>query len=386
MRILIALFSLSLLLITGCWNRSELDQYSFVQAVALDVDEQENILLTTHVYKPNGGGSEASGGGTQSRGSAINIQTHGVDVFDAIRNITFHLGRKAKWDHMRIILISEDIIKQRNILQTLDFFVRDHEPRPTTYLLVTKGNAGRYLDIKPLIENTLGQQYRLANDTGYKASAKTIKATLLELRIQLKGATQIARLPYLYLDKMNKNEPVITGVALIKKGKMIELIPSEQIYGLLLLTNQLKGGLINVPCENAANEKAQKEVFELNYISSKIKPSIIKNQINVQVKSKLEGTTRELVCSSIKTIKTEKAFEDRVSKVVKNDMQIIIDHLQTKQVDAIGIGNRIFASNPVLWKKWEPDWGEHFANINFTFDIDVEVIHSGTIVGNPSVK
>ncbi|QGQ96819.1 Ger(x)C family spore germination protein [Paenibacillus psychroresistens] len=384
LRIALAFSSLILLLMTGCWNRAELDEYSFVQAVAIDKSEQENIKMTTHFYKPNGGGGDASGSKTKSMGSSLNIQTEGENIFDAIRDITLHLGRKSKWDHNRVILVSEEIIKQQNIAELLDLFIRDHEPRPTTYILVTKGEASDYLELPPYIENTLGQQFRSMDQVSYQSSAKVIKATILDLEIQMKSPTGIALLPTLYLEKKHKKEPAIAGIVLLEKGKLIDSLPASEVRGLLMLTNKMKGAAFSIPCEGKVGGKIKKDAFELSFINSKIKTSIKKDAVDVHIALALKGSAGELVCSSLITEQDEAAFEKRVSDLAKKEMQQVITHLQDKKIDALGIGNKIFAKNPKTWLKWQKDWNERFAEIHFSMDVKVEILHTGSSIGKPS--
>lgn len=45
----------SFLLLTGCWNKTELDEDGFVMAIALDQGKGGRLELTTQMYRPNAG-------------------------------------------------------------------------------------------------------------------------------------------------------------------------------------------------------------------------------------------------------------------------------------------------------------------------------------------
>ncbi len=139
-------------------------------------------------------------------------------------------------------------------------------------------------------------------------------------------------------------------------------------------------------CEDNRGDHLGKEAFELTFANTHINTQVKQNNVKVHVVSKLIGTVGELKCSKLDSESAEKAFENRISTEVKKNMQLVIDHLQTKQIDAIGIGNKIFAKNPQLWKVWQKNWNERFADVDFTFEFEVEVLHTGSSVGKPSSK
>lgn len=93
---------IALVLLTGCWNKYELTEWAFVQAVAVDSTEDDRIRLTTQFYKP-GGGME----GAPKVSESFNIRTEGDNMSEAISNIANELGRVAQWGHIRIVLVSE---------------------------------------------------------------------------------------------------------------------------------------------------------------------------------------------------------------------------------------------------------------------------------------
>lgn len=372
--ILITLSGLFLFSLTGCWNKAELIEYSFVQAVAIDLSDNGRVELTTLFYKPSGAGGMAKQGSLKS---AFTIKTEGENVFDAIRDITIHLGRKAKWDHMRVILVSEEVIKKMDLGMVLDLFRRDHEPRPTNSLIITKGKAEKFLHIQPFIEYTMGQQLHSEDEGSYNFTGKTLKATLLDVHIQMKSETGIATVPYLSIDKIHGNVPSVAGVVVIEKGKLAEIITPKEIKALLMLKHKFKGSIITTACEGNESTKGLKESFEVFQETTDLKTTVKNNEITVNVRTKLKGAVGELNCSPLRTGEEERAYEERVIQEVKKELLTLIRHLQAKKLDAIGIGDKVFAKNPRLWMDWKEDWGDHFADITFNIHVDVTVTNTG---------
>jgi spore germination protein KC len=379
------LSGLLLFSLTGCWNKAELVEYAFVQAVSVDVSDKGKIKLTTLFYKPSGSSALSKGTGTKS---SFTIKTEGENVFDAIRDVTIHLGRKAKWDHMRAILVSDEVLKTHDIGVILDFFRRDHEPRPTNLLLVTKGNSGAYLNLEPFIEYTLGQQLRSMDEGSSRFAAKSMNQNILKVMIQMKSETGVAEIPYLYLDNKRGSVPNIAGVVLIHNQRMAGIIPPDELKAFLLLNHQFRGGIIITSCEghDGDSDHVLQEAFEVSHGSTKVTTSLTNNAVNVNIKAKLTGAAGELSCTSLNTAQDEQAYKTRLSNQIKKEILTLIQHLQSKKLDALGIGNMIYAKNPRLWLAWKEDWGDRFTDVQFHIQVDVTVANSGMSGGKPLSK
>lgn len=379
------LSGLLLFSLTGCWNKAELVEYAFVQAVSVDLSDEGHIKLTTLFYKPSGSSALSKGTGTKS---SFTIKTEGENVFDAIRDVTIHLGRKAKWDHMRAVLVSDEVLKTHDIGVILDFFRRDHEPRPTNLLLVTKGNAGEYLSLEPFIEYTLGQQLRSMDEGSSRFAAKSMYQNILKVMIQMKSETGVAEIPYLFLDEKRGSVPNIAGVVVIKNQKIADIIPPDELKAFLLLNHQFRGGIIITSCEgnNGEGDHLLQEAFEVSHGSTKVTTSLKNEEVVVNIKAKLIGAAGELSCSNTNTAQEELAYQTRLNNQVKNEILTLIHHLQSKKLDALGIGNMIYAKNPHQWLAWKEDWEDRFADVQFNIQVDVTVANSGMSGGKPLAK
>jgi len=74
-------------------------------AIALDKGKGGVLELTTQIYRPTN--TKSVSGGTYKQARNLLIRTSDDSLFEAIRDIPLHLGSKAKWSHLRIILVGE---------------------------------------------------------------------------------------------------------------------------------------------------------------------------------------------------------------------------------------------------------------------------------------
>lgn len=379
----VLLISCLLFCLTGCWSSRELTDFGFLMGVSID-QEDDQIELNAQVYSPAETIGGAGAGGDKP--PYINIKTVNDSVFDAARDLILSLGRKAQWSHMRVILIGEQFAKEHDIGEVLDFFYRDHETRLSTLVIITKGKAADYFEHKPFIERTMSQQLRTIIETGLISSGKSNSSQLLDIAMQLNSKVKITMIPYVETNDKQKT-PYSSGVALINKGKMVDHLSSNDIKKINILTNKFKQGIIEFPCiDGESGKNALMETLEVLSIKTKSTPEFHKNPPTIHMLTKVEAVIGELKCTSIPTDKELKKIESHIENKIKEELQVTIERFQEKKVDVFGIGNKLYQQDPALWKKWEKDWDDIFANTKFVIEVKANVTGTGLPLGEKVVE
>ncbi|WP_274649823.1 Ger(x)C family spore germination protein [Paenibacillus humicola] len=379
------ILAISALALTGCGDRAELPERAFVMGAALDESKNGKVLVTLQVYKP----SQTIQAKGKSVNPYINIKAMDDTVAEAIHDITTHLGRKAQFSHMRVLLISERLVRKIKLASLLDFFYRDREPRMTSITIVTRGAASPYFDTKPFIESTSSQQYFLSERFASRFAGKSFESSLLKLAISLRSQTRSAGLPYMSLSPEEAGrEPKVSGVAVIQDGLMKDRLTGTENEGLLMLMNKYKGGVIEVPCAEikAGRPPQAHEAVEVLNLKADRSVGITAEGVNVAYKVRATVSAVELPCSNIDDIAGEREFEARVSDEINREMKLALRHLQRDKTDLLDIGNDVYRARPGLWKKWKSDWPERFASIKVRFDTDTLLLTQGRISGKPILE
>lgn len=382
---MIAAALLPILLLTGgCWDQVELTERGFVMGVAIDLAANGGVEMTAQIYKPQ----QKAGVGSGKQGQPyVNIKIIESNIFETVRDIPTHLGRRAQWSHQRVILIGEDFAKKHNISEALDFFNRDHEPRQTSKIFITEGKASQFLKKNPLIENTISQQLKRIQESTAKYSAKSMNVNLFMLNLQLESQTGYAAVPYIYPDNSEDQSIALKGLALLKNGKMIGALSPIQTEFLNILLNKYKNSIIKVPCElQASGNHLLHESLEVVSLQTKIKPKASMGSIRVHISIQIKSSAGELLCSDLNTTKGEKKFIEKARHSLEQDLRALTDQLQARKIDMLGIGNQIYQKNPKLWRSLKPDWDDHFQHARFTYDIRISLIDTGMLTGKSSVS
>ncbi|MBM7564337.1 Ger(x)C family spore germination protein [Paenibacillus sacheonensis] len=398
---LLAVLLLCSLCVSGCGDRAELPDKAFVMGVGIDDAGDGEVLVTFQVYKP----SQSVAAKGKPGKPYINIRTKGKSVMEAVRDITIHLGRKAQFSHMRVILISERLARRIPITLLLDMFYRDNEPRLTSTVMITKGRATDYFDKVPFIENTISQQYYLSEKSEQYYSGKTVGTTLLTLALQLRSESAIGAVPYLALSgKDTGTEPGVSGLMLVQNGIVTTKYSGQQTEGLLRLLGHDNNGIVEIPCragkpredeengdegsnmtdaggdQNTAAKRLN-ESAELLRFSSTRTLELSGGEVKAHFRVHAAVATLELSCTKLDTEAQETAFADKISAELKRQLQQSMKQLQQKKADLLGIGNDIYKHHPRLWKKWKPDWPDKFAAMDADFEVDTVILTHGTTAG-----
>ncbi|MDF2671291.1 MAG: Ger(x)C family spore germination protein [Paenibacillus sp.] len=365
-------------MLTGCWNKLELTERAFVQAVAIDAIGDNNIQLTTLFYKP--------GGGTLSEGAAAaggyNVTTQGSNLSDAMDKITSLLGRLSQWSHMRTLLISEKLASEQQLRSVIDHFMRDHEAREYVLVIITKGTASQYLQGKPFVENTMGQQLREMNYYTTRFTGKSRQSDMLQTSIQLKSQSGIAILPYMYMSSEDSSKAAIDGLAVLKNGIYVNnAIPISFTRYLLMMRNEYKRGVLGFPCQGQTEGKQNS--FDHVAIRSSMKVTPSKETVKVQIHLMLEGNYGGLYCSKVVTPQDEEKVIKDIRNMLEAELSKTVALIKNKKLDLLQLGDHLYRHHPALWKKWKPTWDQRLADASFNFQIDIRIINTGLIKAKP---
>lgn len=137
----ILIFTLFLLL-TGCWDRIEIEERGFVVGIAIDMPKTKEIgkkqekespdkpkakgryVLTQQMVVPGElSGSGNAQGGTGSGKAYLNVTAEGETLFDIIREVAARTSRSPYYVHFKTLVISEEVARTEGSLAN----VIDHD-------------------------------------------------------------------------------------------------------------------------------------------------------------------------------------------------------------------------------------------------------------------
>lgn len=375
-RVCLMLWIGAALILTGCWSQMELTERAFVLALAIDKGDKEKLEVTAQIYKPMSQFGPPSGQSQEL--SFINVTLQGMSVSNIIRNTKTVSGRHSQFSHIQILLVSDEVARER-LGDILDFFFRDPEIRLGTPVVITRGKARNYLVGRSMIESTLGSQlFKQINFSAYLAG-RSVNTNLRDLAFGLKSESEGAMLPVITNDRQYRQD-VVQGIALARRDRLVGYIRPVKAPYLLLLAGKYKYGVLEIPCEG---EESLTETVEVLHSAARMTPAIKGRSASARIEVEIDASIGELACTTIRDMADETKFADRIGQYFKEQMESVLDTLRKRKADVLGIGHKLYLRHPAQWKNMKPDWPELYARMPIDLDVRVYIRNSKMMNSTP---
>lgn len=166
---LIVLLSFIIFTFTGCFSKTELEDYAYVIAIGIDKGPKNNYIISFQIAVPIKIAGEGSNGSGKESTSLVTLETD--TIYNSISRANAMISKEITLSHNKIIVFSEEVAKE-GIQELLNAFVTNREIRPKTSMLVYKGLAKDLLaSLEPILEKNPSRYYDLLLDsnqyTGY---------------------------------------------------------------------------------------------------------------------------------------------------------------------------------------------------------------------------
>lgn len=379
-RILIYILCLLLpLLLSGCWNRREIDAISVVEAMGIDKLENGQISLTYQILRPSGVKGSSSSGEKGGGGKSVwVVTTTGETVFDAIRNASTQVDRRSYFAHNKVIVIGEESAKS-GIAPLLDLATRDPELRELVYVFITKGKARDIIEAEHPQEKIPSKGIEnLAKAT--RASSKVPQVVLVDILKNLVSKTNDPFIPGIELTERREDETVgkiveLHETAIFKDDKLVGWFSPEETRGLLWILGEVKSGIIVV---SSPGDESRNVALEIIRASSKVTPEMNEGKLTVTVEVKEEGNLAEQM-SQVDLNKPDafKQLEEKQAAVIEEEIRAAINKAQKWGVDIFKFGEKYHRKFPSKWPELEENWDEEFPNIEVNIVVDAKLRNMG---------
>lgn len=145
-------------LLTGCWDRRELEELAFVLALGLD-RAPRGVQVSAMIAIPSkmaGGGGDGGGGGGGGIGEedVVTVSTvTAATIPEAANLLNSYLARAVSLEQAKVLVVGRDLAEQEGLVPFLDFLDRSRPIRATMAVVVSQGPAVELLSrLHPQVE------------------------------------------------------------------------------------------------------------------------------------------------------------------------------------------------------------------------------------------
>lgn len=388
---LLVLVGISAMLLTGCWNRRELNELAISLAMGID-KEGDQFVVTHQVVNPGEVAGSQGGGAT---GSPVTVyQGKGKTVFQANRKITKTAPRKIYAAHIRVLVIGEEFAKE-GIAKALDFVSRGQEFRTDFHILLVKGGkASDVLKILTPLETIPANEIFDTLETSERAwaAAGTIQLDQLINDLVSKGRHPFLTGIQIIGDRKAGNEVAnleaidvptrlsISNLGVFKGDKLVGWLTEDESKGHNYITGRVTSTVMAIPCRKEGDPESV--AVELIRAKEKVTAHMENGKPKIRVQIEGEGNVAEVECSQLDLSKTKTIaeIEKKTNERVEENVNQAIKATQEKyKADNFGFGEVVHRENPKYWRKVEDHWDEVFAGIETEVKADIKIRRTGTV-------
>ncbi|MBH5319357.1 Ger(x)C family spore germination protein [Paenibacillus sp. GSMTC-2017] len=375
------LCSLGLFILTGCWDRTEVNDLAIVTAAGFDLTEDNKIKLSVQLFAP---ANSVGGGGSLGAEPSIGLNQSlvesavGIDSADASAKLQELLSRKLFWGQADVFIISDKLAKS-SIKDPLDFLTRHPHPRERANLYISDGPTEGILKWKPNIERNSAEVLRemALIQTGFNI-------TLLETIVSLSDVAGTAIIPTIRMKPSgNKPSPFISGSATFKNLKMNHHYPVKHTRGMIWVRREVKESTLTTMMDGTIGEIS----INIFRIHSHLKPDVQggkwRMHLYINAIGNLVENTTKLNSANPKVLKQmEKQFSNSLTSRIDSSIKPV----QKANTDVIGFGEQFSRHCPKEWKKNIAQWNEIFPKVETVYHIDVKIQRIGLVGENRSIS
>lgn len=325
---------LSLFLLTGCWDREEVEKRAYV--VGLGLDKGENGMLKATFLLPNPEfGAQIQGGGSTSNPREI-ITMEANDFITAKNRVNTVIAKNVTYDQLQFIIVSEELAKDKSFIRFIYDAQKDVQIRRDVQLIVSNESPQKFFEQnQPKMEARVHKFFDLIVHNVQRTGLAPYPSELLQyFRItesgsdlflslyattkddkdfdgRVKNKILAGELPY----EGQTNKTQFAGAAVFQNGRMVGKITGDEvrIANLLGTKNKADNNLSSYPDPFAKerqlavkinnvkkpqvkmNLKAEKPIIEvtISLVLEILSDHTLTNYQNKNNRAKLERTLQE---------------------------------------------------------------------------------------------
>lgn len=383
------------MIITGCWDRVEIEDRGFVVGVGIDLVKQESehtgsnkpndqtgdeynlifqFVIPSGLQSKGGGESKGQGG----EGAFFNLSSQGNTMFKAARDMSFRTSRSPYLQHSRMILISERLARKGRMDQVLDLFLRDHEMRRSTKVMVVDGEVKQLLNVRPKNEKLPVRYFESVAENPAKSS-------------RIYPPTNVGKVQHFILSKQSFTLPKIKAIdkevsvagAAVFEGETLKMkgfLNEDETAALNFIKGETDSGVLEFQEENYYGAYEIREIK-----SSTIADVSDPEHIVFKIKIETEGDAGEIQDSSDLLDPAEIAkIEELASKQLLQLTNKLIRKIQHEyQVDILDLGVHLKRNHYRTWKKIKDNWdrgNNYFAKSTIQIEAKTTVRNIGSTI------
>lgn len=376
---------LVIFIITGCYDRKELNNISILSATEIDKVEG-NFIVKAQVVNP-----QPSDKSSVNQVPFVVYTGKGNSIQEAYRNIKLQSPRYLYPDHLQVMLVSDKLAKE-DISQILDFYLRDPFVRTEFKVLVSRSDD--VLSVLTPIDELSSESILGSLKTNNKFLGVSNIVTFNELTSMKLNPNREIVLPSIFLENKSKIEDEkentdktnvdsmykLGGLAVFKNNNLIGYLTDSESISYNIVKNNTDNTIIKYDC-------GSEQYISFEMVDNKSK-FVIKNE-KIKIVGNISLIINEMVCDiDLEDKDNFDVLNRNVQKYINNNLLNDINNIRNKyNSDVFGFLDEIYKHDYNYYLKVKDNWYKNeYKDIPIMIDLKVKIIGKGNVMGNINEK
>ncbi|WP_042166656.1 Ger(x)C family spore germination protein [Paenibacillus gorillae] len=376
----VALLICGCLLITGCWDRREVNETVFLTAVSIDKGSRQKYEITFQWANPKTF-SQFPSDITKTPVTVYTIEGNSIE--EAAGKLTEVSSRSPSYSHLEAVVIGSEIARE-GIHEILDKVGRTFQIRRTKFLLVAEKKGKDLLQAKTLF-SIPAFDLREVLSSSNRASTYT-QVSYNEFMQLYKAVEMTSFLPMLHAVSSKEDRPPkkgaqntllkVEGMAFFHGDRVVYQLDGLQTRMWLCVRGKLLQGTPLLWREGSRTVATFKTVSQ----SSKFKlTSSDSAEIDIHVTVSTDEIYSDVNESGRKEMAKMKAG---LEETLEREISQLIAKTQQSRMDIFLFDRAIRIRYPQKWNKLKEDWGDTYSSIPVKVNVHVKIVNSGMLTRN----
>lgn len=386
--ITIVLTIIILLAVLGsCWNSKEPKELGIITSLIYDKTET-GYKLYMELLDP----SSAIQGSSQARNSIIVI-SEGESLPESIRNASNTIERKIYGGNNKVRFFTEKMLEQ-DMVNTMDFFLRDHLADERPIMIVIKGNidpieiyntqVGMSDMVGTYVEEMSNEKTHTIDHTVFTRTLDFVVDYYRQGKQPVMGVLEVKKSDAKLDDSVASDSVtanaekilIFEGLAVFREGTFLGYLNGNEAQTYNYLVKDAMHPLISVEIDGKQivgrlkNYKCKMEMTEEN---GEIKAKVICKQ-----NFSLSQNESEINLSDYRNLEPiEQAFNIKTEQDIINTVTLVQEEYQS---DIFGFGSQFHIKYPKKWKEIMDDWDQvYFPDMKLEVEVESSIRFEGEI-------
>ncbi|MCC9023443.1 Ger(x)C family spore germination protein [Bacillus nakamurai] len=376
---------ISILFLSGCWDKRELTEMAIISAIGIDRTDDGKYVLHFQIINPGNVAGGLQGGGVSDRPPVSVYSVSGDNLTEALRKGSMQVSRRLYFAHTNLVVLSEKLVKEEGLNFILDNLDRDTEFRTTATAVIAHNCKAKDI-IKVLTPIDKIPSNKVNKTLGFTEEqyGRIVKTSLQDVLIDIASPTGTLFIPGYEMhgdgkvgpnmENTQATEPKAVlsadGLAIFNKdGRLDYWIESDDSVGAVWLLNKIKHTFINADWDHVKHAMSLQVIRQETRMTASIRNGKPHIKVRIEADGLIDAVRYPFRLSDPKVLnQMEKAFSTQLNK----DISKSIEDIKAHKNDFVGFGDVIYRKYPKEWEKLKEKWEEEYLP-NLPVDVKTEV-------------